>query len=604
MKWPRLFITTLLYLLPFAAFAHGQQVVPHRWIARPGNMMGTWVTESPNGRFVLLQGSRADSLFLIEKSTKKRIALDVRGGNAVFSPAGDRIAFHLQEEQGKDHIWVVPIDAATGRLTGAAQRVTVETPSRWPSFSPDGKSIVFQRAGKILSVPATGGEERVIVSEPNLAAGRPFVTPDGKWVYFRGAEPRGTVWIRRAPASGGKSQRVVEGAHPLGISPSGKYIAYYPTILPYQSDDATIAIATLDGKEVSRAFMPVGSYWGMWAPGDRFVFAAIEVPAGINRIQLSDGSLTELTPANSYDRQPAYSPDGKTISVRRTIDGVSRLVLLRADGKNPRILKTSPVLDQDIEWSPDGRHIAYLTIPRRLAVVDVTTGEESILASGLGLTSARARLAWRSDGKAVRYIYTRDPQYREIREATLDRKVTTLLRVDSAEIPAHMFFLDDANIIMARPGRITTKPLRGGAERTVYEGQAAVADGIAMSPDKKWLGIPIKHSSGGETIAVVSAQGGEARVLPFVQPCGISARDWHPDGRHLLLSSAPNCGDRFDLFMVPVDGGVARNLTSVDKRAVDTNTYAVSPDGKYMIYDSEEGWYTRIGEIDVRALVK
>src|SRR5687767_7539634 len=96
-------------LLTFATFAHGQQTVPHRWIAQPGDMMGTWVAESPNGRFLVLQGSGADSLYLFEKSTKKRIPLGVRGSNPVFSPTGNRIAFHLQEQQGKDHVWVLPV---------------------------------------------------------------------------------------------------------------------------------------------------------------------------------------------------------------------------------------------------------------------------------------------------------------------------------------------------------------------------------------------------------------------------------------------------------------------------------------------------------------
>ena len=93
-------------------------------------------------------------------------------------------------------------------------------------------------------------------------------------------------------------------------------------------------------------------------------------------------------------------------------------------------------------------------------------------------------------------------------------------------------------------------------------------------------------------------------MLSFTQPCGISARTWHPDGRHLLVSTPTNCGDRFDIYLVPLDGGPARNLTAVDKVAVDTNAFSVSPDGKYVIYDSESAWFSQINEIDVPALAR
>ncbi|HUP87827.1 MAG TPA: hypothetical protein VM100_00600 [Longimicrobiales bacterium] len=614
MKFLKELVKALLCLLPCAMIAEAQ-VVPHRWVAQPGNMMGTWVAESPNGKFLLLEGSEQDSLFMYVKATRQRFSLRARGVNPVFAPTGDRIVFQLREKEHGEHVWVLPIDANSGRPTARAQRVSLQENSRLPTFSPDGKTIAFHRQGKIYTVSSRGGEEHVLVDDPKLIAGRPFYTPDGKWIYFRATEDTAfspsassnvaKTWIRRVSAAGGPSQRIIHAAHPLGISPSGKYLAYYPTGIPYQSDDATIGFATIDGKELTRKVMPIGTYWGTWGQGDRFMFAAIDVPVGLNRIDLATNALKELTPKNAYDHAPAYSPNGKMIVSRRIKDGVGHITLLTPEGKVIRDFSTSSVLDFGVSWSSDNKHVAYLTIPRHVAVLDVTTGVETILANDLGLPGPEARFAWRSDGKALRYVYVGDPAFREVREVTLDGKQTTMLRLDSSAITRTViFFIDDDNLLLVRDRRISLKSMSDGKERTLYEGDHGLRSFAAVSADRKWVSIPITHTSGGETVAIVPLAGGAPRILPFVMPCGIQVRDWHPDGRHIMVASTPNCGDRFDLFLLPLDGGPARNLTAVDKVAVDTNTYTLSPDGKYVVYDSELGWFTRIGEINVPLLVK
>ena len=600
MKRPRLFsCLTALAALLCALPATAQQVVPHRVIAEPGDMAGIWVAESPNGRFLLLVSSQEDSLMIFDKQTQRRWSLGARGNIGVFSPQGDRIAFVLAE-QDKTHVWTLPIDPATGRAAGHAQRVTLTPGANVPSFSPDGRTIAFQRAGDLYAVPSVGGEERLVVDEA-FPVMRPFFGPDGEWIYFRAAEAPAAPWIRRVRATGGASERVLQAAQPLGISPSGKYLAYYHTYIPYQADDATIGIATIDGKEVARARMPFISYWGRWAAGDRFVFAALDVPVGLNRIRLADGALTQLTAKTAYDGAPAYSPDGRYIASHRRIGNESHLALLRPDGSLERMLQTSPVLGRTAHlWSPNGQHIAYLTLGRALAVVNVANGRETVLAPNTGLVNTR--FAWRDDGRALRFIDSSDLQSRAVREVTLDGAAKTLLRLDSTQIrQTQINFLDDHNIVLTRPGKISVQPLAGGAARVVLDREHAAAQGVAVSPDRKWLSVPIPIATGGETLAIVSTAGGAPRMLSFTQPCGVSPGVWHPDGRHLLVNSNTNCTGRFDIHLVPLDGGPARNLTAVDKQAVDTNSLTISPDGKYMIYDSEAGWLTKIAEIDVPA---
>ena len=52
-----------------------------------------------------------------------------------------------------------------------------------PGISPDGKEIAFVSGGDIWTVPATGGEARLLVSHP-AAESRPLYSPDGRMLAF------------------------------------------------------------------------------------------------------------------------------------------------------------------------------------------------------------------------------------------------------------------------------------------------------------------------------------------------------------------------------------------------------------------------------------
>ncbi len=139
-----------------------------------------------------------------------------RGANV--SPDGSKIVF---ETLGK--LWVKP---ASG---GAAKRLTVdaEAMEAYPSWSPDGKRIVFVRwtdagLGEIRSVAAMGGAATAITKVPGHYVG-PRYAPDGKNIVFEKHEggylvsPRGSAepGIYRIAATGGDAVRIIrDGSHP------------------------------------------------------------------------------------------------------------------------------------------------------------------------------------------------------------------------------------------------------------------------------------------------------------------------------------------------------------------------------------------------------
>ena len=68
-----------------------------------------------------------------------------------------------------------------------------------------------------------------------------------------------------------------------------------------------------------------------------------------------DGSnLTQLTQSSAYDREPAWSPDGKRIAFTSNQDGSSEVFVMDADGANPRQLTHFGMNCWSLAWSPDG----------------------------------------------------------------------------------------------------------------------------------------------------------------------------------------------------------------------------------------------------------
>ena len=76
------------------------------------------------------------------------------------------------------------------------------------------------------------------------------------------------------------------------------------------------------------------------------------------------GALRRLTDHSGWDGSPSWSPDGRHIafvSHRDEDDGNFELYVMGSDGSNLTRLTDHPADDWSPSFSPDGRHIAFVS---------------------------------------------------------------------------------------------------------------------------------------------------------------------------------------------------------------------------------------------------
>src|SRR5262249_37441844 len=285
-------------------------------------------------------------------------------------------------------------------------------------------------------------------------------------------------------------------------------IFFLAAIAVLPSDTVTVALSINEGTNMAAALSPdgklllidhLGILWG--------------VPA-------TRGPAHRITGDFEDARQPAWSPDGKTIAFQSYRDGGWHIWSIRPDGSGLKQLTAGPFDDREPQYSHDGTRIAFSSDRNGnydIWVMDLKTGRA---AARTNQPSNESMPAWSPDGSQMAAVI----------EGTL-----WVVPVDARGQPN------------GKPRQLTTE----------------IADAPSWSGDSKQI-LYLSNNH----LRLISAAGGAPREIPV----NLTWKLKKPEGRtvihasHLFDGRTPNLRDNVDIV---IEGN---RIVSVEAHRMDLHT--------------------------------
>jgi Tol biopolymer transport system component len=479
----------------------------------------------------------------------------------VFSRDGKQIAFDIEIRNGGNQLRVRDLDGSNLRTlynASAAQAL---------DWSPDSDLILALRNvsgennNQLVLIPTNDDSVRVLRS---ITAAWYMLTsarfsPDGRYVAFSlvddGHPAHGDIYLMTAD---GLNEVVVAG-HPaedqlLDWTPDGRSLLF----LSDRSGTWDIWTVRIDGgkpqgepellkKDFGRytrflGFAPDGSlYYRTVTPSGRLYLGEIDLETG--KVLVPPAPVT--TRYNGAPSRIIWSPDGRHlfyVSFGRALgNGNNNLTIRSAETGKERFLSTSLRNLWDICWAPDSRSLLAwgMTVSgNALFRVDAETGEITRLADG------RWAPRMSRDGKTM--IYMGQGGIRRRNMETGDDSIIENIGVSWFGDLAP----DGREVVVQADGAVRTASLNGGEPRVLFRDPKPYV--VKWTSDGHYIIAQALDSISGlwarsSEIWRIPVQGGTPLKLDL-SIAGMEDFALHPDNRHFAFSV--NDGTREELWVM------------------------------------------------------
>jgi Tol biopolymer transport system component len=417
---------------------------------------------APDSRRLVYAGSRATYVFDTRARTRRKVAHG-HTYRPLWAPRGNRIAYLVS--QGYAVLCFVQADGTRRRcLPGRSSARVV--------WSPDARRVALQLQGKGYRLAVVGADARglrVFGGERDSISWPLAWSPDGRRVAYSSGRP-GPEQIFVRPADGSQRPTQVTREAPATFLGDVRWrsgrISYAAHL---GNNDLELAVA--EGSSVRILTHNVSEdRQPDWSPDGRtIVFSRAKEAGGsssstLRLIDSSGRNDRPLTGAGRWrDTDPAWSPDGSRIAfIRMDSDSISLMVVDR-DGTGLRSLM-SPVLSGGVSWSPDGGSLV-VTAPAAFQALDLFVVAADGSASRR-LASWRDRPtapAWSPDGTRVLFAAEHGPAGADDRPDLLTIRLdgTGLTRVAervSFTSPGGSWSPDGSSVAFVRGGDRSSYP--------------------------------------------------------------------------------------------------------------------------------------------------
>jgi dipeptidyl aminopeptidase/acylaminoacyl peptidase len=301
-----------------------------------------------------------------ELSRKIQNLMDVRSpGGGQLSPDGKRLYFG----------WSVTGTAQVWRLDGPntfpMQMTGGEDRTSLAGITPDGKTLVLSRDRKgeenpgIYLMPADGGPMKVVQHLPKVQSSFEFLSPDGKWLYFRSNDVKPDAYvIYRYELATGRKETVFDEPGLWGVADwraDGRLLLFKAT------GSLTGEYWEWDGaKKTKTALLGVdekGQFRAQYGPKEgQLVVVTPELGEYRRGYTYEAGRWTPITPEIKWDVSRAGMDERKTKAFYTVNEGgYSNVHVLDAKSWKPVEMPKLPPADQVSYGSttPDGRFTMF-----------------------------------------------------------------------------------------------------------------------------------------------------------------------------------------------------------------------------------------------------
>jgi Tol biopolymer transport system component len=446
---------------------------------------------------------------------------------------------------------------------------------RYPSISPDGKSVAFSFKGDIYTVDSEGGQARQITSNKAYDYA-PVWSPDGKSIAFA-SDRYGNFDVYVVSVKGGSPVRITTHSSkdtPWTFTPDGKNILFTSMIqdpassamFPKSSMTELYSVPVEGGRPVQILATPAEEV-SFIGKGDAFVYQDCKGGENIWRKHHTSsitrdiwknegGKHVKLTDFEGEDRCPKVSQDGKTVYFLSEREGSFNVYSFPVD--NPSSVKkitnhkTHPVrflsvsdndvlcygYDGDIYVKSPGKNSRKLSVSIDSDFSD--NGKAKISVSGGSdndLSSDGKQIAFISRGE----VFVTSTEYKTVKKIT-----------DTPAAEADVVFSPDGkklaysseregiwNIYTAeftRKEDINFPNATSIVEKPLFKNNKVDRRAPSFSPDGKELA----YIENRDKLMVMNLESGKTREITDGSQCfstyGTFDYKWSPDGKWFTLS--------------------------------------------------------------------
>ena len=512
-----------------------------------------------------------------------------------MSPDGNYLAYVLNNE-GSESLWLRHLSSESNVQILQAQPVQF----RALRFAPDGSHIYYShtqpvsgpssQAYDLYRIPVLGGTPQLLIKDIDT---NPSFSPDGKRLVFcRANDPEpGKYLVVVANIDGGDEKIVLTGSMAAPImdvawSPDGRTIAGLEFA---HVQNSLVAVASIDPNTGNRKAMPGPPYTVLlsasWLPSGKALATTYSnqetnfTQQQLGLVSYPDGKFRAITTDTNNYTNPSVSSNGKTIAsvMHQSVRDVYVSNSQKSDYSDVRRISSGEPV-QNVSWTSDGKLLLdQLPVIRFVNVDGAVKG---------GITPENSSATFNSQGCSDGHVvFTQAVMkamalniWRSEADGTGLRKLTNgkndqfpMCSPDGKTV----FFVDlAANAYMK-------VSMEGGEAQRLSPVFSETNGSYDIARDGKTAALgTYDFKAQRPNISLVSVESGTVlRTLEF-DPRHVGLVRFSPDGKGIVYPIREKGVD--NLWLQPLDGGPGRQITNFS--ALKIYSYQWSQDGKSLAF--------------------